>query len=492
MITDGELTSPTERPKRRRQRRDSKPHFKRSVVDQCDIVMGCPELAVPRDHLARRVWRELAALDLAEIESTYSSLGRHGYEPRRLLAVLIYGSLTKLHSSTQLARATRTDMAMRWLSGGHAIAAPTIRRFRLQHGAFFARALEQTVRLGVERGLVDCRDIAIDAMRLRANASTGAVRSVRRSEQRLEELGQVDTTQLSDAERQVHEARVHKHTDALRECAERGRTSIVTTNPDAALMKFPDGAGVPGHRLTVAASSTKHRFVIGVLVDAATNDAGKLPAAIEETRRVLALAGVSNDQQLQIAADAGYWDEPTLSYASAHRAAVDVLVADKGEPHSKYFGRDRFVMHEDGSVTCPAGKKMLGPWPRLGGRTQWVGRGCDSCSLKPQCTPGKGPRAFTAQLDLERARDEMRERLVQPGARERYTRRMATIEPVFAMVEEHMGYRRALTRKSGAVVDEVMLKMLAHNIGRLAAARRLLLVFVELAWDGPGRLTAEF
>ena len=91
---------------------------------------------------------------------------------------------------------------------------------------------------------------------------------------------------------------------------------------------------------------------------------------------------------------------------------------------------------------------------------------------------------------LERARDEMRERLAQPGARKRYNRRIATVEPVFAFVQEHMGYRRVLSQKPAAVFAEVMLKLLAHNIGRLAAARALLRVYFELTWLPDGAITA--
>lgn len=493
MITDGELVSPTERPRRRRSRRDAKPHFKPSIVDQLDVVMGCPELAVAADHLARKVWRELGALDLSELERAYSSLGRHGYEPRRMLAVMVYASLTKLHSSTQMANATRTDAAMRLLSGGHAIAASSIRRFRSRFGEFFARALEQTVRIGVERGIVDCNDLATDSMRLRANASTTAVRTEKRSKERLEQLAQVDTSALSDEQRAVHDAKVRKHDDAVRECAKRGRTSIVTTNSEAALMKFPSGAGLPGHRVTVTASSVKHRFVVGVLVDADASDAAKLPNAIEEARRVLTLAGVPNDRQLQIAADAGYWNEPTLRYAAENRKHTDILIAEKvdGSRGGKFFGRERFVIHDDRSATCPAGRTMDGPYPHHDGRSQWIGRECGSCPLKSQCTSSKGNRIFTAQFDLERARDEMRERLARPGAKERYNRRIATVEPVFALVEEHMGYRRALPQKPSAVVAEVMLKLLAHNVGRLVAARRLSCVYFALAYQPGEALTAK-
>ncbi len=60
-----------------------------------------------------------------------------------------------------------------------------------------------------------------------------------------------------------------------------------------------------------------------------------------------------------------------------------------------------------------------------------------------------------------------------PGARERYNQRMATVEPVFANLEETMGFRRASSRHTTSIVAEVLLNVLAHNLSRLAAARKL-------------------
>jgi hypothetical protein len=54
-----------------------------------------------------------------------------------------------------------------------------------------------------------------------------------------------------------------------------------------------------------------------------------------------------------------------------------------------------------------------------------------------------------------------------------------------------MGYRRASSRREGTVVAEVLLKVLAHNISRLLAARRLSRVYWLVAPEGvfvtPGR-----
>jgi len=85
---------------------------------------------------------------------------------------------------------------------------------------------------------------------------------VKRSRERLKELDAVDTSTLSPEKLEHHEGKLAKHRSALEACAARDRTSVVPTNPEAALMKFPSGAGLPGHRITATASGgqrTHHR-----------------------------------------------------------------------------------------------------------------------------------------------------------------------------------------------------------------------------------------
>src|SRR5260370_25130086 len=90
-----------------------------------------------------------------------------------------------MHHSAKVGRACKTDAAFRLLSGGHAISSGTLRRFRRENRAFFEQAIEQTVAMAQERGLLDTDELAVDSMRLRAHASTKAVRTLSRSKERL-------------------------------------------------------------------------------------------------------------------------------------------------------------------------------------------------------------------------------------------------------------------------------------------------------------------
>lgn len=484
------LQSPEGRQARRRVAIDPTPRFRESVVAQLDVLRGCLEEQVPRDHVAREIWAIVDQLDTSSLENEYSALGRHGYHPKRLLAVWVYASLNGVHHSTKVARACQTDAAYRWLAGGDSPSSPTLRRMRMKQGAFFEAAIEQTVLLGSERGLINLKGLAVDSVRIRANASPAAVRTVSRSKRRLAELEQVDVSTLSAAKRRRHNAALAKHQSALAECEARGATSFVTTNAAAALMKFPSGASGPAHRATIVASDKRARFIVGVLVDADPTDYGKAGPALEKARQVLERLGLRGKKRLVAAADAGYYSERDLQFARDAAEWVDLLIPEV--IHSRetrgYFSRDRFQLRQ-GKMICPAGKSMLGPYnnDKEGTEVKWVGSGCGACSLRPQCTPGK-VRALQINAAREQAQQSMRERFAKRGASKRYNERIATVEPVFSFLEDTMAFRRASSRHASTVVSELLLKLLAYNIDRLLRAdrssRKLCCAFFSIDPDG--------
>ncbi len=487
----GELFPLTDKVVRRRQRRDPKPHFKAGRSRQLDVLLGSLEEQVPAGHLARQVAVLVEQFDTAAVEATYSSLGRHAHHPKKLLGVWVYGSLIGIHHSTKIARAMETDVALRWLSDGHHVSARALRRFRGAHGELFQHAIGTTVQMAILNKLLEADELAVDSMRLRAHAATREVRTVVRSEKRLDELAKADVNAMSADVRAAHDAKVTKHREALEVCAKRGRASVVLTNELAALMKFPNGAAMPGHRITVTAAGAKARLIVSVLVDDATNDFGKLGGAVVDARAALQRAGLPVDRHLGVVADAGYTAEQDYLFAKEAAAWADVLIASNssttdhaGEGRKqKYFGRERFTLRVDDSVLCPADRVMRGPFDDHSGRTKWLGDGCTQCALRPQCT--KGPtRAFTASLERERIRAAMQDRLATPEGKARYGRRMAIVEPVFADIEDVIGFRRASTRHRAAVIAEVLLKVLAHNLSRLLHAARLSEISCLLTVDG--------
>ena len=66
----------------------------------------------------------------------------------------------------------------------------------------------------------------------------------------------------------------------------------------------------------------------------------------------------------------------------------------------------------------------------------------------------------------------MRTRLKRGGHRSRYRLRKQTVEPVFGQIKAARGFRQFLLRGLGKVRDEWRLVCIAHNLLKLARARR--------------------
>lgn len=472
---------------RRRKPRDPTPRFKADRADQLDALLGCPEAQVPEGHLAREVWNHVEKLNLSEIEKGFSALGRHGFHPRNVVAVLVYGALVGLHESTKLGSALQTDAALRFLAGGYAISSGTLRRRRQQLGPFLQLVLEQTVALAKDLGLLDPNNIAIDSVRIQAHASMNAVRSLKRSEGRLKELEQVDVAGLSPEGLVEHQKKVHKHQHAVEHCKKEGITNFLTTNPSASVTKMGNGANAPAHRVTVSATGVSSRIVLGVLIDSHSGDGGKIEPSMKEVQRVLRQVGFASDTVLRGSADAGYWTEPDLAFAARERSnSIEMLIKEPENVQAKrspdgepYFSRERFTITGNTAV-CPAGTTMKGPYKAINGRVVWKGVGCSNCPLKSQCTRG-GHRELTSNPELERARKAMREQFASEEAQRRYNQRIAIVEPVFSNIESTMKYRRATTRHAQSIRAEILLKIIAHNISRLIHRQRVIRVevFIE-------------
>lgn len=483
MGTEGVLDfSPARAVVHRRKRLDPVPHFKPSIAKQMDALSGCPDAMVSKDHPARKVEDMVAMLDVATLDAKRSSLGRRGFEPRRMLAVWVYASWCGVHHSTKLERLLKTDLAYRYLSGGHTMSAGVLRQFRRENGELFEAAIQHTVELAAKANLIPLEELATDSVRLRAHAGMAQVRTLSRSTKRLEELSARPIEKMTSEEHAKHLEKVEKHRTAVARCEREGTTNHVLTNPSAALMKFPNGGSAPGHRVTVTAAGTELRLVVSLLIDAAGNDFGKLGPAVEQARAALTKAGVPADSRLRICADGGYTSEQDLLFALTHPTAEILLAAGPLRGHrntngAKFFTRDDFAFAADGRVTCPSGAQMQGPSPDGPEQIRYNGIGCLQCPLREKCTDRK-VRSLTVRPRLEEARQAMLAAMQVPAAAHNYKRRCCTVEPVFSGLQDQMGFRRISTRLATAARAEILLKVLAYNLSRLSEGNRLRRVFI--------------
>lgn len=126
---------------------------------------------LPEDHLARFVVEVVDQLDLSELTRQYAGRGSKAHPPAVLLSLLIYGYATGVFSSRKIERATYDSIAFRYLAANthpdHDTIATFRRRFLPQLEALFV----QVLLLAREMKLIKLGQIALDGTKVKANAS---------------------------------------------------------------------------------------------------------------------------------------------------------------------------------------------------------------------------------------------------------------------------------------------------------------------------------
>jgi transposase len=148
---------------------------------------------LPEGHLALFIADIVSELDLSAIEGVYEAKddrGRAGFNPRMMVALLLYAYCVGKPSSRKIERATYEDVAFRVLSGDQHPDHDCIASFRKEHLAALAELFTQGLKLCREAGLVKLGHIAIDGSKFKANASKHKAMSYERmgeAEKRLEQ-----------------------------------------------------------------------------------------------------------------------------------------------------------------------------------------------------------------------------------------------------------------------------------------------------------------
>lgn len=178
----------------------------RPVVRDQEFLLP-PNMAdwLPEDHL---VWFVLDVVDQLDTRRFHASrrtggVGRRGYDPDMLLALLIYAYAVGERSSRRIERLCVDHVAFRVLCGQDGPDHSTIARFRAEHHDVFADLFAQVLRLCSAAGMVKVGIVSIDGTKIAANASKSANRShdwVRRESDRIAAQVLADADAIDAAE----------------------------------------------------------------------------------------------------------------------------------------------------------------------------------------------------------------------------------------------------------------------------------------------------
>jgi transposase len=186
----GATVSEAARPSRAEPDTTAQPRL--SVPDRQQLIsaMIIDEI-LEADHPARAVWFYVLELDLTpwydRIRARGRVAGRPAIDPRVLVAVWLYATLSGFSSARELAYLCIHYDPFRWLVGGVSVNYHTLADFRTDNPEFLEPLLKQSVEVLRQQGLIDLDRVAQDGMRVRARAGAASFRRRQTLERLLQE-----------------------------------------------------------------------------------------------------------------------------------------------------------------------------------------------------------------------------------------------------------------------------------------------------------------
>jgi transposase len=439
--------------------------FKSWDVDQLVLLPPSVQELVPAGHLAHFV-RDLVreSLDLSAILKVYTEdRGFPSYDLTMMVALLLYAYCQGLYASRRIARACEERVDVMAVTARQQPDFRTISDFRKGHLPALSELFTQVLQLCQKAGLVALGHVALDGTKIRASASKhkamscgrmkaaepelaaevarwlaeatasdaredGAYGADRRGDElpewvtnkqhRVEQIRAAKAALEADAEAN---ARGKKRTaDPPSDRPRRGRPAKNLpgtphdraqrnfTDPDSRIMKTQDGF-IQGYNAQ-AAVDAEHQVIVAQGLTNQASDAHQLKSMLAHIR-------VNTGRQArELSADAGYCFEHNLTALNRHH--VRGYVATGRQKH--------------GAASAVSVRKTV-------------------------------PMTHVHAMKI---------RLRRAGHRSRYRLRKQVVEPVFGQIKQARGFRQFLLRGLSQVAGEWSLVCSAHNVLKLAGARR--------------------
>ena len=323
--------------------------------EQMRIAMFDLEQMLPQEHQARAVWAYVERLDLSAfydaIRSREGKAGRPAVDPRIYLALWIEAMLDGVGSSRKIAHLCQYHLAYQWICGGVSINYHSLSDFRNLAADLLKGLLKQSVERLVRAGVVQIKQVSQDGMKVRAAAGASSFRTRGKLEQLARQQVETLAREIEDDGGASDQREERARTDADRDRSERinraleqmddaetrkrskngkkkteARTS--TTDPEARVMKMPDGGYRPAFNVHIAAD-VESMVVLAVEVN---NEGTDLHAMLPLAEQIEADYNVLPEEWL---ADGGCTSVENIDKMSKRGCKVIAPVRQRTNPDRK-------------------------------------------------------------------------------------------------------------------------------------------------------------
>ena len=425
---------------------------------------------LPQEHLARFVVEIVDRLDLSELERAYRGRGKTPYHPSVMVALLFYGYATGVFSSRKLEQATYDSVAFRYITADTHPDHDTIAHFRKRFLEPLRGVFVQILVIAQAMGVLKIGTVSLDGTKVKANASKHKAMSwgyanrleaqLREEVQTLlEQAARADTEaspgldipeelerrearlaaierakaeierraqERDEAEQAEYEEKLKRRRDTEKATGKKARgrepkapvagprakDQVNFTDEESRIMPSSEGF-VQGYNAQAAVDIDSH-LIVAEHVSDHTNDKQELAPAL----RCLDERQEAVGQPRALLADAGYFSDENVRRCEAE--GIEPYIASGRERHHRPLA--------------------------------------DRLAPVPECP---------AQADGVAA---MGHRMKTPEGRALYAKRKSTVETVFGVIKEVLGFRRFHLRGLEAVQGEWTLVCMAWNLKRMHVA----------------------
>lgn len=474
-----------------------KPRFEPIHREQLFWRMMDVERLIAEDHPARAIWEFVGKLDLSgyrrEIRAVEGMAGRPAWHPQLLISLWVYAYSQGVSSAREMEQLCQWDPGYQWLTGAEVVNAHTLSDFRTAHKEALDGLFVQVLGLLSADGLITMERVMQDGTKIRASAASDSFRKKERIEQALkqaqEQVAALDGLAEEELSRRAAKARQRAQRErqrclaaALKEFEElagegdhknKEQRRVSTTDPQARVMKQPDGGFAPSYNVQVNTDAA-NGVVVAVEVVQAGNDFEQLVAGVD---RVEQNVGEAPDQ---VVTDGGYVSRDNIVKMKLRGVEfIGPACDEQGKGKSSYEGRgvspeyysSQFIYDAaTDSFRCPQGKMLSyeGKEERnaqVSYRYRAQSSDCQGCPVKGQCCPGNRVTGRSVHRSEELAEvAEFRHKMQSEQAREIYRHRAQVAETPNLWIKAKFGLRQFNVRGLSKVRMEALWACLTYNI----------------------------
>ena len=441
-------------------------------IDHGTPMLLPPDLRdwVSPDHMVHFIMDAVVALDLSRARTNQRGTGSAQYPPSMMLGLLIYCYATGTFSSRRIETLTHENVAVRYLTGDTHPDHDSVCKFRRENKDLLSHAFHQVLELAARARVLQVGDItvAIDGTKILANASKHSAVSYGHAigqmqlageqiAQLLEKAEHADSIPLQDGltipnEIKRREDRIAKLGEAKQAMEQRARERLMEEQAayqeklaarqakEQSTGKKPPGK-TPAPPAEGPRAKDQYNFTDPesriMKVRGGFEQSYNAQAAVEVTTMLIVgqhVTGQANDKQQLV---------PTLAVISPVIHQVAHALIDSG-----YYSEAAVLTAEAGAPATTVHAAM---------KRQSHGRSV--AQLEARAAPPSPPAGGSVA-------ERMAHRLETAEGKQLYGMRKQTVEPVFGIIKQAIGFRRFVLRGIEKASLEWTLVTTSYNLKR--------------------------